>query len=157
MRFFVRVPFVPAHPLVCTVFSYYSLHQSKSDNRDLFVAASLFLAPMAFSSVVTVVLKVQLIGRRIKQRGAATRSRADRVTSAFTPAARRAALRMLMERFVLQHDLLDWEERKAANDADRYGGYGYMLGILGEVRTGSAAPVSIARSACCGRRTCHSE
>jgi hypothetical protein len=62
---------------------------------------------------------------------------------------------MLMERFVLQHDQLVFDERKAANDADRYQGYGHMLGVLGEVPTllarccGSAGPVSIAGFVCC--------
>ena len=139
---------VPAHVWFAPVFSYYNLYQSKSDN-DLFIAASVFLAPMAFSSVVTMVSKARLMRRRIQQRRAATRSRSDRATRAFTPAARRAALRMLMERFVLQHDQLVFDERKAANDADRYECYGHMLGVLGEVPTllvscGSAAPVSIA-------------
>ena len=144
------VHLVPAHLWFAPVFSYYNLYQSKSDN-DLFIAASVFLAPMAFSSVVTMVSKARLMRRRIQQRRAVTRSRLDLATRAFTPAARRAALRMLMERFLLQHDQLVFDERKAANDAHRYEGYGHMLGVLGEVPTllarccGSAAPMSIAR------------
>jgi hypothetical protein len=55
-----------------------------------------------------------------------------------------------MERFVLQHDQLVFDERKAANDARRYEGYGHMLGVLAEVSTllarccGSATQMSIA-------------
>jgi hypothetical protein len=143
------VHLVPAHLWFAPVYSYHNLYQSKSDN-DLFIAASVFLAPMAFSSVVTMVFKARLMRRRIQQRRAATRSRSERVTRAFTPASRRAALRMLMERFVLQHDQLVFGERKAANDAHRYQGYGHMLGVLGEVSTllarccGSATQMSIA-------------
>ncbi len=130
-----------------TVFSYLTLHRGKSDNPDLFIAASVFLAPMFFSSIVAMVLRAQLIQRRIQSR-AATRSRAGCATRAFTPGARRAALRMLMEQFVLQHDQLAWEERSSANAADRYGSYGYMLGILCEVRTGSSRTMRIDRGIC---------
>jgi len=88
---------------------------------------------MAVSSLVSVVFKVHLMRRRIHQRRAAATARAARAT--FTPAARQAALRMLMERFVLRHDQLDFEERKSAHDAQRYQCYGYLLGIVSEVRT----------------------
>ena len=119
---------------VCAVFSYASLYRTRGGgNADLFIAASVFLAPMAVTSLVSVVFKVHLMRRRIHQRRAAATARAARAT--FTPAARQAALRMLMERFVLRHDQLDFEERKSAHDAQRYQCYGYLLGIVSEVRT----------------------
>ncbi len=44
----------------------------------------------------------------------------------------RIALRMLAQRFVLAHDERAYEERKSANDLERYEGYTYMLGIATE-------------------------
>ena len=41
---------------------------------------------------------------------------------------------MLMERFLLQHDQLVFDERKSANDARRYESYGHLLGVISEVR-----------------------
>ncbi len=43
-----------------------------------------------------------------------------------------AALHMLLQRFVLQHEERVYEELKNANDRQRYEGYGYMLGIAME-------------------------
>ena len=72
--------------------------------------------------------------RRLKQRRAA-RPRAGLSKLALTPAARRAALRMLMERFVLRHDQLEFQDRMGANDVRRYETYSYMMHILSEVWT----------------------
>jgi hypothetical protein len=44
----------------------------------------------------------------------------------------RAALHMLLQRFVLQHEEHVYKELKNANDRQRYEGYGYMLGIAME-------------------------
>ncbi len=119
--------------VVCVVFSYTSLY--RSNNIDLFVAASVFVGPMAVFSVGAVLSKLTLMRRRIKQRRAEAIARADRETTVMTPAAKRAVLRMLMEKFLLQHDQRDFEERKSANDARRYQGYGYIFGVVSEVRS----------------------
>ena len=44
----------------------------------------------------------------------------------------RAALHMLLQRFVLQHEEHVYKELRSANDRQRYEGYGYMLGIAME-------------------------
>ena len=44
----------------------------------------------------------------------------------------RAALHMLLQRFVLQQEERIHEELRNANDRQRYEGYGYMLGIAME-------------------------
>ena len=54
----------------------------------------------------------------------------------------RAALPMLAQRFVLKHDVLAYEERKSANDRDRYEGYNYMLGIAVEACLPTLCPAS---------------
>jgi hypothetical protein len=115
------------------VFSYLALYQSKR-NIDLFIAASVCLAPMALSSMGAVMIKVRLMRRRILQRRAAARAPAAHASRRLTPAARRAALRMLVGRFVLQHDQLNFDERKGENDRHRHESYAYMIGILCEVR-----------------------
>lgn len=120
-------------PLRCAVFSYLALYQSKR-NIDLFIAASVCLAPMALSSMGAVMIKVRLMRRRILQRRAAARAPAAHASRRLTPAARRAALRMLVGRFVLQHDQLNFDERKGENDRHRHESYAYMIGILCEVR-----------------------
>ncbi len=120
-------------PLRCAVFSYLALYQSKR-NFDLFIAASVCMAPMALSSMGAVIIKVRLMRRRILQRRAAARATAAHASRRLTPAARRAALRMLVGRFVLQHDQLNFDERKGENDRHRHESYAYMIGILCEVR-----------------------
>ena len=122
--------------MVCAVFSYANLYRT-TGNTDLFVAASVFLAPMVVLAVGAMVSKLRLMRRRMKQRRPDAIARA-RTASGLTAAARRAILRMLMERFLLQHDQLVFNERKSANDARRYECYGYLLGILSEVRIGSS-------------------
>ncbi len=74
-----------------------------------------------------------------------------------------AALHMLLQRFVLQHEEHVYEELKSANDRQRYEGYGYMLGIAMEAGSPCplqpllpshrlpAAPIS-SRSLCCRMR-----
>ena len=57
----------------------------------------------------------------------------------------RAALQMLAQRFVLKHDELAYEERKSANDRDRYEGYNYMLGIAVEACSPTLGP----STSCC--------
>jgi hypothetical protein len=123
--------------VACAVFSLVSL--SKTKNTDLFIAATVFLAPMAFCSVASAVFKMWLMQRRLKQRRA-DRPRAGLSKLALTPAARQAALRMLMERFVLRHDQLDFQDRMGANDVCRYETYFYMMHILSEVRTRDRLP-----------------
>ena len=44
----------------------------------------------------------------------------------------RAALHMLLQRFVLQQEERIHEELRNTNDRQRYEGYGYMLGIAME-------------------------
>ena len=127
----------------CAVYSYVSFYQS--GNPDLFVAASLFVPPMAVFSVGAVLSKLVLMRRRIEQRRADAIARADRETAVMTPAARRAVLRMLMERFLLQHDQRDFEERKSANDARRYEGFGYIFGVVSEVRSANFRRIRIVR------------
>ena len=119
------------------VYSYANLYQSGSGYADLFIAASVFVVPMTACSVGTVISKLMLMRRRIKRRRADAVTRAVRATSRLTPAARRALLRMLTERLLLRHDQLQCDERKSANDARRYEGYGYLFGVTSKVRTGS--------------------
>ncbi len=123
----------PVGVAVCAVFSYGSLYQS--GNADLFIASSVFVVPMAVFAVGAVVSKLRLMRRRVKQRRAAAKPQADRAASNLTPAAKRAVLRILLERFLLQHDQLMFEERKSANDARRYVCYGYAIGVVSEVRS----------------------
>ena len=88
---------------------------------------------MVVFAVGTIVSKLMLMRRRIKQRRADAFAGEARTTAVLTPAARRAVLRMLMERFLLQHDQLEFAERKSANVARRYQGYTYLLGVVSEV------------------------
>jgi hypothetical protein len=128
------LPNLLASLVLCAVYSYVSLYSS--GNTDLFIAASVFVAPMVVFSLGAMASKLMLMRRRIKQRRADAIGRAARATSRLTPAARRAVLRMLMERFLLQHDQLVFDERKSANDARRYQSYGHLLGVVSEVRFG---------------------
>ena len=115
----------------CAVFGYYSLYTAKGAFRDLFIAESVFIVPALLSSVLAIAVKGWLLLRRVKRR------RADAVSASAVKERRNrkqmsAVLYMLLQRFVLQHEEHVYEERKNANDRQRYEGYGYMLGIAME-------------------------
>ena len=96
---------------------------------DLFIAESVFIVPALLSSVLAIAVKGRLLLRRVKRR------RADAASAVKERRSRkqmRAALHMLLQRFVLQHEEHVYEELKNANDRQRYEGYGYMLGIAME-------------------------
>jgi hypothetical protein len=116
----------------CAVFGYIEL--ARSGYSDLFIAASVFIAPALLASVLSVAVKGRLMIRRLRHRQAV----ANGADAAIVARARsrstqmRIALRMLAQRFVLAHDERAYEERKSANDLERYEGYTYMLGIATE-------------------------
>jgi hypothetical protein len=88
-----------------------------------------FIVPALLSSVLAIAVKGRLLLRRVKRR------RADAVNAVKERRNRKqmsAALHMLLQRFVLQHEERVYEELKNANDRQRYEGYGYMLGIAME-------------------------
>jgi hypothetical protein len=112
----------------CAVFGYFSLYQAP-DKQDLFIAESVFIVPALLSSVLAIAVKGRLLLRRVKRR------RADAALARQERRSRkqmRAALHMLLQRFVLQHEERVYEELRSANDRQRYEGYGYMLGIAME-------------------------
>ena len=89
----------------------------------------MFIVPALLSSVLAIAVKGRLLLRRVKRR------RADAVNAVKERRSRKlmsAALHMLLQRFVLQHEERVYEELKNANDRQRYEGYGYMLGIAME-------------------------
>ena len=106
---------------------------------------SVFIVPALLASVSSVAVKGRLVVRRVKDRRAAAQgaaARAAAATSRSRSIQMRAALPMLAQRFVLKHDELAYEERKSANDRDRYEGYNYMLGIATEARSPTLGPVT---------------
>ena len=115
--------------LFCAVFGYVSLY--RHGIWDLFIAESVFIVPALLASVLAIATKGWLLLRRVERR------RADAVGAVKERRNRkqmRAALHMLLQRFVLQHEEHAHEELKNANDRGRYEGYGYMLGIVMEAR-----------------------
>ena len=115
--------------LFCAVFGYVSLY--RHGIWDLFIAESVFIVPALLTSALAIATKGWLLLRRVERR------RADAVGAVKERRNRkqmRAALHMLLQRFVLQHEEHAHEELKNANDRGRYEGYGYMLGIAMEAR-----------------------
>jgi hypothetical protein len=111
----------------CAVFGYVRLY--RRGVWDLFIAESVFIVPALLSSVLAIAVKGWLLLRRVKRR------RADAASAVKEKTNRQqmpAALHMLLQRFVLQHEEHVHEELKNANDRQRYEGYGYMLGIAME-------------------------
>jgi hypothetical protein len=109
---------------------------------------SVFIVPAFLASVLSVAAKWRLVVRRVKDRRAAAQgavARAAAATSRSRSIQMRAALPMLAQRFVLLHDELAYEERKSANDRDRYEGYNYMLGIAVEACSPTLGPTN----SCC--------
>ena len=97
----------------------------------------MFIVPALVSSVSAIAVKGWLLLRRVKRR------RADAVAGMWEASASAvkerknrkeisAALHMLLQRFMLQHEGHVYEELVNANDRQRYEGYGYMLGIAME-------------------------
>jgi hypothetical protein len=115
----------------CAVFGYFSLYEVSHERgfRDLFIAESVFIVPALLSSVLAIAVKGRLLLRRVKRRRA---DAASAVKERTNRQQMRAALHMLLQRFVLQHEEHVYEELKNANDRQRYEGYGYMLGIAME-------------------------
>jgi hypothetical protein len=104
---------------------------------------SVFIVPALLASVCSVAVKGRLVVRRVKDRRAAAQGLgAAAATSRSRSIQMRAALPMLAQRFVLLHDELAYEERKSANDRDRYEGYNYMLGIAVEACSPTLGPVT---------------
>ena len=107
---------------------------------------SVFIVPALLASVISVAAKGRLVVRRVKDRRAAAQGAVARAAAATTSRSRRIqmrpALQMLAQRFVLKHDELAYEERKSANDRDRYEGYNYMLGIAVEACSPTLGPVT---------------
>ena len=89
----------------------------------------MFIVPALLSSVLAIAVKGRLLLRRVKRRRA---DAASAVKERTNRQQMRAALHMLLQRFVLQHEEHVYEELKNANDRQRYEGYGYMLGIAME-------------------------
>ena len=118
----------------CAVFGYFSLY--KRGFGDLFVAESVFIVPALLSSVLAIAVKGRLLLRRVKRRQADAVAGIREVSASAVKERNRkqmsAALRMLLQRFMLQHEEHVYEELKNANDRQRYEGYGYMLGIAME-------------------------
>ena len=94
----------------------------------------MFIVPALLSSVLAIAVKGRLLLRRVKRRRA---DAASAVKERRNRKQMRAALHMLLQRFVLQHEEHVYEELKSANDRQRYEGYGYMLGIAMEARSPS--------------------
>jgi hypothetical protein len=115
----------------CAVFGYFSLYKAAARRAiwDLFIAESVFIVPALLSSVLAMALNGWLLLRRVKRRRA---DAASAVKERTNRQQMRAALHMLLQRFVLQHEEQVYEELKHANDRQRYEGYGYMLGIAME-------------------------
>jgi len=111
----------------CAVFGYFSLY--RSGFWDLFIAESVFIVPALLSSVLAIAVKGWLLLRRVKRRRA---DAASAVKERRNRKVMRAALHMLLQRFVLQQEERIHEELRNANDRQRYEGYGYMLGIAME-------------------------
>ena len=91
----------------------------------------MFIVPALLSSVLAIAVKGRLLLRRVKRRRA---DAASAVKERTNRQQMRAALHMLLQRFVLQHEEHVYKELKNANDRQRYEGYGYMLGIVMEAR-----------------------
>ena len=108
----------------CAGFGYVALYWS--GEVDLFIAQSVFIVPAVLVSLLSIILKGWLLVRRVKHRRAALTAASSRRSMM------RPALRMLAQRFVLQHDVHAHEELKSANDRHRYDGYCHMLGIATE-------------------------
>ena len=117
----------------CAVFGYYSLYiynaAAPGACGDLFIAESVFIVPALLSSVLAIAVKGWLLLRRVKRRRA---DAASAVKERRNHKQMPAALHMLLQRFVLQHEEHVYEELKNANDRQRYEGYGYMFGIAME-------------------------
>jgi hypothetical protein len=98
----------------------------------LFTVASVFIGPAMVCSVLSVAWNFRLLTTRLTQRKALTVASSVAQEAKQKRLLQKHLLHVLAARFVLQHDVLEYEDAKRANDRDRYEGYGYMLRVFTE-------------------------
>jgi hypothetical protein len=116
------------------LFAYHTAYSVRQfGNEDLFIAFSIFIIPSLFFSINSIIIKGKLLRRRYLERRS-SRMRLQHVKRHVTELRQKMklALHMMAARYVFQHDMQSYEERKAANDAMRNQVHAEMLSIFSE-------------------------
>jgi hypothetical protein len=115
------------------LFTFYTAYTVRNyGNEDLFVGFSIFIIPSILFSINSIIMKLKLLRRRsLERRSSQTRLQLVRQATEMRQKMK-VALNMMAVRYVFQHNLRSYEERKAANDAMRNQVHAEMLGIFSE-------------------------